>query len=163
MEQKGGLFSFGDFKNHPRRSGFDLSQKKAFTAKAGELLPVYWDICLPGDKYSLSHQNFTRTRPVNTAAYVRLREYFDWFFVPLRQINKNLPQAIVGMQNNPVTAQSISSAKSAIGDLLYAPLISSSQLLSLDSIFDHYISPSGSTSIFLLLPMFLVLMNLLIL
>ena len=57
MEQKGGLFSFGDVKNHPRRSGFDLSQKKAFTAKAGELLPVYWDICLPGDKYSLSHQN----------------------------------------------------------------------------------------------------------
>ena len=146
MEQKGGLFSFGDVKNHPRRSGFDLSQKKAFTAKAGELLPVYWDICLPGDKYSLSHQNFTRTRPVNTAAYVRLREYFDWFFVPLRQINKNLPQAIVGMQSNPITAQTISSAKAAIGDLLYAPLISSSPLLTLDSIFDHYVSPSGSTS-----------------
>ena len=146
MEQKGGLFSFGDVKNHPRRSGFDLSQKKAFTAKAGELLPVYWDICLPGDKYSLSHQNFTRTRPVNTAAYVRLREYFDWFFVPLRQINKNLPQAIVGMQNNPVTAQSISSAKASIGDLLYAPLISSSALSTLDSIFDHYISSSASTS-----------------
>ena len=146
MEQKGGLFSFGDVKNHPRRSGFDLSQKKAFTAKAGELLPVYWDICLPGDKYSLSHQNFTRTRPVNTAAYVRLREYFDWFFVPLRQINKNLPQAIIGMQSNPITAQSISSAKTAIGDLLYAPLISSSQLLTLDSIFDHYISANGSSS-----------------
>ena len=144
MEQKGGLFSFGDVKNHPRRSGFDLSQKKAFTAKAGELLPVYWDICLPGDKYSLSHQNFTRTRPVNTAAYVRLREYFDWFFVPLRQINKNLPQAIVGMQNNPITAQSIASAKAAVGDLLYTPL-SGSGSSSLDSIFGYYRKHVGMT------------------
>ena len=42
-----------DLKNKPHRSGFDLSKKVLFTAKAGELLPVYWDIAIPGDKYSL--------------------------------------------------------------------------------------------------------------
>jgi hypothetical protein len=35
-----GLFSYGDIKNKPRRSGFDLGNKNAFTAKVGELLPV---------------------------------------------------------------------------------------------------------------------------
>jgi hypothetical protein len=122
MELKKGLFSFGDLKNHPSRSGFDLSQKKAFTAKAGELLPVYWDIAFPGDKYDLGHQNFTRTVPVSSAAYVRLREYYDWYFVPFRQINKNLPSALVGMEDNPITASGLTTAKSVVSDLLYAPL-----------------------------------------
>lgn len=126
MELKKGLFSFGDLKNHPSRSGFDLSQKKAFTAKAGELLPVYWDIAFPGDKYDLGHQNFTRTVPVSSAAYVRLREYYDWYYVPFRQINKNLPSALVGMEDNPITASGLTTAKAVVSDLLYAPIFNSS-------------------------------------
>ena len=34
------LFSLKDIRNHASRSGFDLSSKVAFTAKAGEILPV---------------------------------------------------------------------------------------------------------------------------
>ena len=59
-----GLFSYGDIKNKPRRSGFDLGNKNAFTAKVGELLPVYWKFCLPGDKFHISQEWFTRTQPV---------------------------------------------------------------------------------------------------
>ena len=33
------------------RSSFDLSSKKLFTAKIGEILPVYWQIAIPGNKY----------------------------------------------------------------------------------------------------------------
>ena len=51
-----GLFSYGDIKNKPRRSGFDLGNKNAFTAKVGELLPVYWKFCMPGDKYTSEHR-----------------------------------------------------------------------------------------------------------
>ena len=29
------------------RSSFDLSSKKLFTAKIGEILPCYWQIALP--------------------------------------------------------------------------------------------------------------------
>lgn len=100
-------FDYGDVKHHPRRSGFDLSKKVAFTAKVGELLPVYSRLTYPGDVWHLKQQHFTRTRPVNTSAYTRVREYFDWFWLPLRLINKNLPQAIVGMQNQPVQALDI--------------------------------------------------------
>ena len=116
------LFSFGDVRNHPHRSGFDLSRRICFTSKAGELLPVYYKLVYPGDKFQIRHQLFTRTQPVNTAAYTRIREYLDWYFVPLRLINKNLPQALMNMQNNPVQASGIASNKIITDDIPYAVL-----------------------------------------
>lgn len=111
------LFSFGDVRNHPHRSGFDLSRRICFTSKAGELLPVYYKLVYPGDKFQIRHQLFTRTQPVNTAAYTRIREYLDWYFVPLRLINKNLPQALMNMQDNPVQAAGIVSNKIVTSDI----------------------------------------------
>nr|DAH62200.1 MAG TPA: Major capsid protein [Microviridae sp.] len=116
------LFSFGDVRNHPRRSGFDLSRRICFTSKAGELLPVYYKLVYPGDKFQIRHQLFTRTQPVNTAAYTRIREYLDWYFVPLRLINKNLPQALMNMQNNPVQASGIASNKIITNDIPHTVL-----------------------------------------
>jgi hypothetical protein len=116
------LFSFGDVRNHPHRSGFDLSRRICFTSKAGELLPVYYKLVYPGDKFQIRHQLFTRTQPVNTAAYTRIREYLDWYFVPLRLINKNLPQALMNMQNNPVQASGIGANKIVTNDIPWTPL-----------------------------------------
>jgi len=116
------LFSYGDVRNHPHRSGFDLSRRICFTSKAGELLPVYYKLVYPGDKFNIRHQLFTRTQPVNTAAYTRIREYLDWYFVPLRLINKNLPQALMNMQNNPVQASGISTNKVITNDIPYFTL-----------------------------------------
>lgn len=120
------LFSFGDVRNHPHRSGFDLSRRICFTSKAGELLPVYYKLVYPGDKFQIRHQLFTRTQPVNTAAYTRIREYLDWYFVPLRLINKNLPQALMNMQNNPVQASGIGTNKIITNDIPWTPLGGSS-------------------------------------
>jgi hypothetical protein len=120
------LFSFGDVRNHPHRSGFDLSRRICFTSKAGELLPVYYKLVYPGDKFQIRHQLFTRTQPVNTAAYTRIREYLDWYFVPLRLINKNLPQALMNMQNNPVQASGIGTNKIITNDIPWTSLSSSS-------------------------------------
>lgn len=111
------LFSYGDVKNRPSRSGFDLSNKFAFTAKAGQILPVYWDLVLPGTKFNLKNAHFTRTTPVNTAAYTRIKEYFDWYFVPLRLINKNLNQALVNMVDQPVQAASLLENKQVVQDI----------------------------------------------
>ena len=116
------LFSFGDVRNHPHRSGFDLSRRICFTSKAGELLPVYYKLVYPGDKFQIRHQLFTRTQPVNTAAYTRIREYLDWYFVPLRLISKNLPQALMNMQNNPVQASGISANKIVTNDIPWTAL-----------------------------------------
>lgn len=68
--------------NKPSRNGFDLSSKRNFTAKAGELLPVWHSEVLPGDSFTIDLKAFTRTAPVNTAAFARIREYYDFYYVP---------------------------------------------------------------------------------
>lgn len=111
------LFSYGSVKNKPARSGFDWSEHFSFTAKAGELLPVYWKFMLPGTKVNLNLSSFSRTMPVNTAAYTRVKEYYDWYFVPFRLINKSLGQALVQMQDQPVQATSLLQNKTVTLDL----------------------------------------------
>lgn len=88
------------------RSSFDLSSKKLFTAKIGEILPCYWQIAIPGNKYRISSDWFTRTVPVNTAAYTRIKEYYDFYAVPLRLISRALPQAFTQMTDYMTVAAS---------------------------------------------------------
>lgn len=120
-----GLFNLKDIRNHPRRSAFDLSSKVAFSAKSGELLPIKWYFTMPGDKFTLKRQHFTRTQPVNTSAYTRIREYYDWFWVPLHLLWRNAPEVISQMQSNVQHAGSQTSALT-LGN--YLPTISLSQL-----------------------------------
>ena len=44
------------------RSSFDLSSKKLFTAKIGEILPFYWQIAIPGTKYRVSQSRYQTLR-----------------------------------------------------------------------------------------------------
>ena len=96
------------------RSSFDLSSKKLFTAKVGEILPCYWQIAIPGNKYRISSDWFTRTVPVNTAAYTRIKEYYDFYAVPLRLISRALPQAFTQMTDYMTSAVSSSENTSAL-------------------------------------------------
>lgn len=121
------LFSLKGILNHPRRSAFDLSSKVAFSAKSGELLPIKWYFTMPGDKFTLKRQHFTRTQPVNTSAYTRIREYYDWFWVPLHLLWRNAPEVISQMQSNVQHAGSQTSPLT-LGN--YLPTISSEQLSS---------------------------------
>jgi hypothetical protein len=96
------------------RSSFDLSSKKLFTAKVGEILPCYWQIAIPGNKYRISSDWFTRTVPVNTAAYTRVKEYYDFYAVPLRLISRSLPQAFTQMTDYMTSASSSTTNTSAL-------------------------------------------------
>lgn len=107
------------------RSSFDLSSKKLFTAKVGEILPCYWQIAIPGNKYRISSDWFTRTVPVNTAAYTRIKEYYDFYAVPLRLISRALPQAFTQMTDYMTSASSSTSNTPA---LVSVPNVSQSLL-----------------------------------
>ena len=96
------------------RSSFDLSSKKLFTAKIGEILPCYWQLAIPDSTYRISSDWFTRTVPVNTAAYTRIKEYYDFYAVPLRLISRALPQAFTQMTDYMTSASSSTSNTSAL-------------------------------------------------
>jgi hypothetical protein len=133
-----------NLQNHPHRSGFDIGRKNAFTAKVGELLPVYWDISMPGDKYKFNVEYFTRTQPVETSAYTRLREYFDFYAVPLRLLWKSAPSVLTQMQDiNQIQALSFTQNLS-LGS--YLPSITLSRLSSALVYLNSKPDPGSSTA-----------------
>lgn len=111
------------------RSSFDLSSKKLFTAKVGEILPCYWQIAIPGTKYRISSDWFTRTVPVNTAAYTRIKEYYDFYAVPLRLISRALPQAFTQMTDYMTSAASGDKNTTALSSVPYTTMAQFNSLL----------------------------------
>lgn len=111
------------------RSSFDLSSKKLFTAKVGEILPCFWQIAIPGNKYRISSDWFTRTVPVNTAAYTRIKEYYDFYAVPLRLISRALPQAFTQMTDYMTSADSGSSNTKMLTSVPNTSLLNISNIL----------------------------------
>lgn len=101
------IMSLKSIRNKPSRNGFDLSFKKNFTAKAGELLPVMVKEVLPGDTFKINLKAFTRTQPVNTAAFARIREYYDFFFVPYDLLWNKSNTVLAQMYDNPQHAVSL--------------------------------------------------------
>lgn len=104
------------------RSSFDLSSKKLFTAKIGEILPCYWQLAIPYTDYRISSDWFTRTVPVNTAAYTRIKEYYDFYAVPLRLISRALPHAFTQMTDYITSAASNSANTEQLTSVPYAPV-----------------------------------------
>lgn len=101
------IMSMKSLRNRTSRNGFDLSFKKNFTAKAGELLPVMVKEVLPGDSFKINLKSFTRTQPVNTAAFARIREYYDFFFVPYDLLWNKANTVLTQMYDNPQHAVSL--------------------------------------------------------
>lgn len=76
------IMNMVNLKNNVHRSGFDLSRRNCFTAKVGEIIPVLCEEVLPGDKWKINMREFMRTAPVQTASFGRVRQYYDFYFVP---------------------------------------------------------------------------------
>ena len=101
------IMSMKSVKNRPTRSGYDLSRRTCFTAKVGELLPIWWNYVLPFDNYEIDLSSFARTLPVNTASFGRIVEYYDFFFVPLDQLWNRASTTMTQMLNNVQHAGSL--------------------------------------------------------
>lgn len=114
-----------ELKNHVSRNGFDLSRKICFTAKFGQLLPLPPLGVFPGDKVKIRLNEFTRTLPVNTAAFARMRHYFDFYFVPYRLLWRDFPSFITSMANTAKQANAIDGNRSVGKEI---PFFTSSQI-----------------------------------
>lgn len=88
------------------REPFDLSMRNCFTAKVGELLPITCDEVIPKDKWTVKLRQFMRTAPIQTASYGRLRQYYDFYFVPYRLLWDKYPAWVV-QTGNPYHARTV--------------------------------------------------------
>ena len=112
-----------ELQNRPHKSGHDISAKNCFTAKVGELLPVWTDFAIPNCTYKFNLEYFTRTRPVQTSAYTRIREYFDFFAVPCDLIWKSFDSAVIQMgEKAPLQSKDLLTNLAVKGDLPYCTL-----------------------------------------
>nr|DAW02905.1 MAG TPA: Major capsid protein [Microviridae sp.] len=112
-----------ELQNKPHKSGHDISAKNCFTAKVGELLPVWTDFAIPNCTYRFNLEYFTRTRPVQTSAYTRIREYFDFFAVPCDLIWKSFDSAVIQMgEKAPLQSKDLLTNLTVKGDLPYCSL-----------------------------------------
>lgn len=117
----GNIMNLTAVRNKPSRNGFDLSQKINFTAKVGELMPVWWTPVLPTDSLRVQVNNFIRTQSLNSAAFARMRGYFDFYFVPFSQMWQHFNTAVIQMNTNLQYASGpvISDNKALSGQLPY--------------------------------------------
>ena len=88
-------------KNKVSRNAFDLSHRHMFTAQPGELLPIFYQWVNPNESFKIGYNGLTRTAPLNTAAFTRLRENVQYFFVPFQCLWRYFEQVV----NNMTTGQ----------------------------------------------------------
>ena len=97
MANRSNIMGLHGLKNKTSRNSFDLSHRNLFTAKVGELLPCAVFEMNPGDTISLDSSYFTRTAPLETAAFTRLRENVQFFFVPYSLLWKYFNSQVMNM------------------------------------------------------------------
>lgn len=112
MANRSNIMGLHGLKNKTSRNSFDLSHRNLFTAKVGELLPCFVQEVNPGDSIKLDSSYFTRTAPLKTAAFTRLRENVQYFFVPYQCLWKYFEGQVKNMTKNAIGGDVSQIAKS---------------------------------------------------
>ena len=106
MSKDSNIMGFHSIKNKAHFNTFNLDRRNLFTAKIGQLLPIFCEEVIPGDEIHINMQHFSRSMPVQTAAFTRLKENVQFFFVPYtslwsfyRDAMKNVPTNQSGLPN----------------------------------------------------------------
>jgi hypothetical protein len=100
MANRSNVMGLHGLKNKPSRNSFDLSHRNLFTAKVGELLPCFVQELNPGDSVKVTSSYFTRTAPLQSNAFTRLRENVQFFFVPYSALWKYFDSQVLNMTKN---------------------------------------------------------------
>lgn len=93
------IFARNAHRANLQRNAFDLSFTSKFTASVGMLLPCFCKEVNPNEHFRINPEMFLRTVPMNSAAYVRLKQYCEFYFVPTRLLWRSFPQFIAGTSN----------------------------------------------------------------
>lgn len=125
MQNRSRVVGLTQIKNKPNRNAFDKTHRHMFTTNFGQLLPIFCEWLNPGETIKLGYNGFTRTQPLQTAAFTRLKENVQYFFVPFQSLWKYFEVQVNNMktgqngQNISPFADSFSSASSVSTGLPY--------------------------------------------
>lgn len=112
---------------HLSKNGFDMSQKHVFSSIPGLITPVACIETVPGDYHEIDLAGLVRTQTMNTAAFLRGKFRYDFFFVPYVQLWHPFNQFITQRTDKHTTLQK---------DKNFCPVIQLSDLLQM--ILDEY-------------------------
>lgn len=96
------IVGFHNIKNKVTRNAFDLSHRHMFTAQIGQLLPIFTQWVNPNETFKIGYNGFARTASLQTAAFTRLRENVQFYFVPFSSLWCYFEQQV----NNMTSGQS---------------------------------------------------------
>ncbi len=106
---------------HLSRNAFDLSYRHLFTADVGEILPVYVEHVNPNEHFKINPNIFLRAQTLNTAAFTRMKQNIDFFFVPYRLLGTLIPQILVG--TNYITSSAVEESSDTKIDNIHMPYL----------------------------------------
>lgn len=114
---KSNIMGLHELKNKPHVNHFDQSYRHCFTAKSGEILPVYFNMLFPGDKIKINADSLTRTTPLDTAAFTRIRENYQFFAVRLSSLWRFFPDTYKNMPHDLFGNSTSRSAQDALNQI----------------------------------------------
>ena len=80
----------------PKSSVFDLSHEKKLSLNMGDLVPVFIQETLPGDKFKVNLEHLIRFQPLLAPIMHRVNVYTHFFFVPNRLVWNQWQDFITG-------------------------------------------------------------------
>ena len=107
--------------------GHDMSKIVKFSSTVGQLLPIYYDHLLPGDKVKFNVDMFTQMTDVVSPAMLQLEEQIDWFFVPYKQLYQFANDNMFSIDD------SASAYRPQLGEPSVFPMILDEQIFHLES------------------------------
>ena len=75
---------------------FNLSHEKKLSCKMGDLVPIYLEEVIPGDKFRVSSEIMMRLAPMLAPVMHRVNVYTHYFFVANRLIHEDWEDFITG-------------------------------------------------------------------
>lgn len=108
------VFSKKSSQVHLQRNAFDLSHSDVFSIAPGMLLPIHVSEVNPNEHFVISPANYVRTMPLNSAAFTRLKQHIEFYFVPMRTLCRQFNQFIVGTEYKISSLSSLNNYKQSL-------------------------------------------------
>lgn len=147
------LFGLNKPNTNLRKNVFDLSEKRLFSSSVGMLLPCMVKECNPGEKFQINLGAITRTQPLNTSAFVRIRQYYHFFFVPFKQLWSGWDNFINNVDYRTSSVQQPASNYTQVPTMSLVSyirkLVKDRRLCGLPSEFSKYLESLNSTTGFM--------------